>query len=210
MDQQYNCFLLHRKLVNETQWTREPLYKASRSLLNTSLQVVSLSDQVFNMQRDISWSISAWYLTYWFGSRLSSPKILYYGLPGASILAVDLLKDLHRTFDTPNSGIDVIPRAEVIQNLAIFISNLQRSINRREVNQTSCKWAHAILSGILGEIIDPKYRKPITTETVGKRTAASVPFLPTSGLDGESLDSDDFFNWVGSGDLTLDTSAIEL
>ncbi|UDD55949.1 hypothetical protein AFCA_003532 [Aspergillus flavus] len=192
MDQQYNCFLLHRKLVNETQWTREPLYKASRSLLNTSLQVVSLSDQVFNMQRDISWSI------------------LYYGLPGASILAVDLLKDLHRTFDTPNSGIDVIPRAEIIQNLAIFISNLQRSINRREVNQTSCKWAHAILSGILGEIIDPKYRKPITTETVGKRTAASVPFLPTSGLDGESLDSDDFFNWIGSGDLTLDTSAIEL
>ncbi|KAB8257803.1 hypothetical protein BDV32DRAFT_140081 [Aspergillus pseudonomiae] len=192
MDQKYNCFLLHRKLVNETQWTREPLYQTSRSLLNTVLQVVSLSDQGFNMQRDISWSI------------------LYYGLPGASILAVDLLKELYRTSTTSHSQIDVIPRAEVIQNLAVFISNLQRSINRREVNQKPCKWAHAILSGILGEIIDPKSREPITRETVENQIAAGIPFSPTSGLDSDSLNLDDIFGQIGSGYLTLDASAIML
>ncbi|KAE8373394.1 hypothetical protein BDV26DRAFT_285167 [Aspergillus bertholletiae] len=192
MDQKYNCFLLHRKLVNETHWMREPLYKASISLLNTVLQVVSLSDQVYNMQRDISWST------------------LYYGLPGASTLAVDLLKDLHHISSIPNSQIDVIPRAEVIQNLAIFIANLQKSINRREVNQKPCKWAHAILSGILGEIIDPKNREPTTRETVESQTAANIQFSPNSGLDSDSFNFDDFFSRIGSGDLALDTSAIML
>ena len=210
MDQKYNCFLLHRKLVNETQWTRETLYQTSRSLLNTVLQVVSLSDQGFNMQRDISWSVSAYPLTYLFGLMLRSPKILYYGLPGASILAVDLLKELYRTSNTSHPQIDVIPRAEVIQNLAVFISNLQRSINRREVNQKLCKWAHAILSGILGEIIDPKSREPITRETVENQIAAGIPFSPTSGLDSDSLNLDDIFGPIGSGYLTLDASAIML
>lgn len=149
-------------------------------------------------------------LTILFDSRLSSPKILYYGLPGASILAVDLLKDLHHAFNTTNSQIDVIPRAEVIQNLAVFISNLQRSINRREVNQESCKWAHKILSGILGEIIDPKNREAITTDTVQNRIAASTPFSLTFGLDSDLVNFDDFFSRIGSGDLTLDTSAIML
>ncbi|GKZ17202.1 hypothetical protein AbraIFM66951_009066 [Aspergillus brasiliensis] len=191
MDQKYTCFLLHRKLLNETAWTREPLYRISRSLLNTVLQVVSLSDQVSNMQRDISW------------------PMLYYGLPGASILAVDLLKHIHPSFNAPNPHINVIPRAEVIQNLAVFVSNLQRSINRREVNCESCRRAHGILSRILDEIIDPTHGEPAISETVVQQMPNSTPFSLASGIDND-LNVDNFFSQIGNWDLALDTSAIVL
>ncbi|EAW06995.1 uncharacterized protein ACLA_086980 [Aspergillus clavatus NRRL 1] len=138
-----------------------------------NLRVVLLSDQVFNMQRGISWSM------------------LYHRLPGASVLAVDLLENMYRASNTIDSQIDVIPRAEVIQNLAIFISNLQKIINRREVNQEACKWAHEILSGILGEVIDPQSREAISTDTVQSRIAASIPFSDTFGLDNDLVTFDD-------------------
>ncbi|PYH35839.1 fungal specific transcription factor domain-containing protein [Aspergillus neoniger CBS 115656] len=191
MDQKYTCFLLHRKLLNETEWTREPLYRISRSLLNTVLQVVSLSDQVSNMQRDISW------------------PMLYYGLPGASILAVDLLKHLHPSFNTSNPEIMVIPRAEVIQNLAVFVSNLQRSINRREVNGESCKRAHGILSRILDEIIDPTNGQLTVLDMEVQQMPNSTPFPFTSGIDSD-LNIDNFCSQIGNWDLALDTSAIVL
>ncbi|GKZ30493.1 hypothetical protein AbraIFM66950_009332 [Aspergillus brasiliensis] len=191
MDQKYTCFLLHRKLLNETEWTREPLYRISRSLLNTVLQVVSLSDQVSNMQRDISW------------------PMLYYGLPGASILAVDLLKHIHPSFNTPNPQINVIPRAEVIQNLAVFVSNLQRSINRREVNRESCRRAHGILSRILDEIIDPTHGETAISETVVQQMPTNTPFSFASAVDND-LNIDNFFSQIGNWDLALDTSSIVL
>ncbi|RDH29689.1 hypothetical protein BDQ94DRAFT_182223 [Aspergillus welwitschiae] len=192
MDQKYTCFLLHRKLLNETtEWTREHLYRISRSLLNTVLQVVSLSDQFSNMQRDISW------------------PMLYYGLPGASILAVDLLKHLHPSFNTPNPQINVVPRAEVIQNLAVFISNLQRSINRREVNCETCRRAHGILSRILDEIIDPTNGEPAILDTAVQQMPTSTPFPFPSGIDND-LNIESFFSQLGYWDLALDTSATVL
>lgn len=135
--------------------------------------------------------------------------MLYYGLPGASILAVDLLKHIHPSFNAPNPHINVIPRAEVIQNLAVFVSNLQRSINRREVNCESCRRAHGILSRILDEIIDPTHGEPAISETVVQQMPNSTPFSLASGIDND-LNVDNFFSQIGNWDLALDTSAIVL
>ncbi|ETS88158.1 hypothetical protein PFICI_01986 [Pestalotiopsis fici W106-1] len=99
MDQNYNHFLLYRKLAKESRRMPEPLYRISRSLLATTLQVTSLSDQVYSMQRDMSWFI------------------LYYGLPAASILAVGLLKDSLHDPNDPSAPKAAIPRAETVQNL---------------------------------------------------------------------------------------------
>ena len=59
MDQNYSRFLLHRKLVKTTECSRESLYKISRSLLATVLQLIALSDQTSDMHRDISWFVSS-------------------------------------------------------------------------------------------------------------------------------------------------------
>ena len=135
--------------------------------------------------------------------------MLYYGLPGASILAVDLLKHLHPSFNTSNPEIKVIPRAEVIQNLAVFVSNLQRSINRREVNGESCRRAHGILSRILDEIIDPTNGQLAVLDMEVQQMPNSTPFPFTSGIDSD-LNIDNFFSQIGNWDLALDTSAIVL
>ncbi|KAH8194636.1 hypothetical protein TruAng_011194 [Truncatella angustata] len=190
MDQNYNRFLLYRKLANETQCMREPLYQVSRSLLATILQAISLSDQVYTMQRDMSW------------------PILYYGLPAASILAVELLKDSIREPNTPNTQINAIPRAEVIQNLAVFVSNLRRSTNRQEVNQESCKWAHRILSSILSVIIDPKHRETVATETAQNQFMTSLPVSPNFGLNDDALNFDDFLSRMEGADWTRDISDV--
>lgn len=135
--------------------------------------------------------------------------MLYYGLPGASILAVDLLKHLHPSFNTPNPHINVVPRAEVIQNLAVFISNLQRSINRREVNCETCRRAHGILSRILDEIIDPTNGEPAILDTAVQQMPTSTPIPFPSGIDND-LNIESFFSQLGYWDLALDTSATVL
>ncbi|KAF3021012.1 hypothetical protein E8E14_010988 [Neopestalotiopsis sp. 37M] len=177
MDQNYNHFLLFRKLAKETRTMPASLYQISRSLLATTLQVISLSDQVYSMQRDMSWFI------------------LYYGLPAASILAVGLLKDSLRDSNNPNAPKASIPRAETVQNLSVFVSTLQRSINRREVNQESCKWAHRILSSILEEIIDPTHRR-VAEGTEQTHSLASMLTVSPQALDGGSIDFYDFMNRI--------------
>ncbi|KAJ6782120.1 hypothetical protein PWT90_06661 [Aphanocladium album] len=183
LDQRYSSFMLYRKLTKWHQNPREPLHTASRSLLRTVLQVVALSDQDPAVHRDLSSSI------------------LYYGFPGASILAVDLWKGLHGSPDDSAGQTDSIPRAEVLQNLSVFISTLQRIIDRKEAHSPACKWVHGSLSRILSEILDPQLRKPDRTEC---RSAADALYLSTIGQDVDILNFDNLFSQMDGADWSAD------
>ena len=133
---------------------------------------------------------------------------MYYGLPGASILAVDLLKQSIQTHNTQDEQLDIIPRSEVIQNLSIFISNLQRAVNRGDVNQDACIWARQVLSCILDEIIDPKHREN-SAQQAQNALVASISLPTDAGLDG-NLSVDDFLSWVEEADWNIDASTFML
>ncbi|KAK8054815.1 hypothetical protein PG993_000042 [Apiospora rasikravindrae] len=148
-------------------------------------------------------------------SKAKCQKILYYGLPAASILAVDLLKLTNRSshhISGPPLADDVGPRAEIIQNLSVFVSNIQRSINRQEVNQEPCKWAHRVLSSILGRIIEAKQYEAAeaapTEEASTEITVGSIQSSIASGFDVDGLNFDDFLQQIENGDWTRDISDI--
>lgn len=101
--------------------------------------------------------------------------------------------------------LDMVPRSEIIQNLSIFISNLQRTVNRGDVNEDSCKWARRVLSCILDEILEPKCRE--TSTEVQDADVTSIPLPADAGLEGDPLSIDDFLNWVEEADWNCDASA---
>jgi predicted Zn-dependent protease len=58
MEQNNNRFLLHRKFVKQNQSSWESLLRISRSQLSTALRIITLSDQISDMHREISWFVS--------------------------------------------------------------------------------------------------------------------------------------------------------
>ncbi|KAJ3492500.1 hypothetical protein NLG97_g5346 [Lecanicillium saksenae] len=133
--------------------------------------------------------------------------ILYYGLPGASILAVDLWKDLHGAPGDSAVQTSSIPRAEVLQNLSVFISTLQRIINRKEAHSPACKWVHGSLSRILSEILDPQLRKSDRTEC---SSAADALYLSTIGQDADMINFDSLFGQMETADWSASVSNVLL
>lgn len=205
MEQNNNRFLLHRKFVREGKGSLESLYKISRSQLATVLQIIALSDEISDMRRGISWFVSATSLLQTDFSALSNTKILYYGLPGASILAVDLLKQSTQPYHCRNRHLDVVPRSEVIQNLSVLVSHLQRAVRYEGGNRDSCKWAHRVLSLILEQVIDPKLPYCENEATQDPMTPNNINIA--GNMDNDLLNIDDFLTWVEETEWNCDSSA---
>lgn len=79
-------------------------------------------------------------------------QFLYYGLPSASVLILELLHQ--------NQGIGTyttaLPRAEIIRNLSVFISCLSWVARPGHGNYHTCKEAERKLSHILDQVLDPQ------------------------------------------------------
>ena len=138
---------------------------------------------------------------------LKATYILYYGLPGASILAVDLLKQSTQPHNASNRQLDIVPRSEVIQNLSVLISNLERAVRYGKVNRDSCRWAHHVLSCIMDEIIDPKLRYATREEVPEPMEVTNTPISTRAGVDWDPLNVDDFLGWVEEADWDCESSA---
>ncbi|KAF7593608.1 hypothetical protein BBP40_011126 [Aspergillus hancockii] len=112
-------------------------------------------------------------------------QILYYGVPSASILTLELL---HQSQGIGSHPVP-LPRAETIRNLSVFLSCLSWVRRPTYGNYQTCKEAEKKLSHILDQIIDPQ---PIQQEVFNDAT---------SGLDG-------FLDWYNPSNWDFNTESL--
>ena len=91
--------------------------------------------------------------------------VLFYGLPAAAVLAIELLRHNQRPMsndpdhpDHPNNHVHFPARSEVIRNLSVFISCLEwvarRSDGSPDGNCEPCQDALRMLTKILDAVLD--------------------------------------------------------
>ena len=108
-----------------------------------------------------------------------------YGVPSAGVLCVELLK----ASKSPDSDRQVIPRAEVIQKLSIFVSCLEWARSSGKT-YTLCGHMYEIISHIMEQVLSnnvPLERHSVTVDRV-----LDVPLNPPTveirtGLSGSVL-----------------------
>ncbi|GKZ31655.1 hypothetical protein AbraIFM66950_000344 [Aspergillus brasiliensis] len=134
LDYLYTIFLLQRTVVKRTNTGHEALFDTSRQILSNIIKGNADSDPAFDLSRHRAW------------------VLLYYGLPSASVLILELLH-LNQGIGTYTTA---LPRAEIIRNLSVFISCLSWVARPGHGNYHTCKEAEKKLSHILDQVLDPQ------------------------------------------------------
>ncbi|OQE11100.1 hypothetical protein PENVUL_c003G00266 [Penicillium vulpinum] len=154
LDYLYTCFLLYRAVVKHTNTGQADLCDVSRRVLAIVIQINTVRTPMVDLDRHFSW------------------VVLTYGVPSASVLLLELLRQSHE----PGPHTVTLPRAELIRNLSVFISSLSWVAVPGHGNYHICKEAEKKLSRILDQLLDP--------EPVHQHVVDDV----TTGLDN-------FLNW---------------
>ncbi|KAL4812572.1 hypothetical protein BDW67DRAFT_178613 [Aspergillus spinulosporus] len=134
LDYLYTLFLVQRMVVKRTNTSQEALFMTSREVLAIILEVTGERHPGVDMSRHLSWIV------------------LYYGLPSASTLAFELLRQTQE----PGPHPVMPPRPETIRNLSVFVSCLSWVATPGQGNYRTCKAVEKKLSDILDQILDPK------------------------------------------------------
>ncbi|KAE8377294.1 hypothetical protein BDV26DRAFT_293376 [Aspergillus bertholletiae] len=175
LDYLYTIFLLQRVLVKRTNTGQEALIHTAREALSIVIRISSECETSMDLNRHYSW------------------LILYYGVPSASVLTLELL---HQTQEAGPHSV-MLPRAEIIRNLSVFLSCLSWVPRPTYGNYQTCKEAEKKLSHILDQIIDPQ---PIQRDAFND---------VTSGLDS-FLDWYNPSNWDFNADFLSSTDGFGL
>ncbi|OOO10181.1 hypothetical protein OAory_01059890 [Aspergillus oryzae] len=152
LDYLYTIFLLQRVLLKRTNTGQDALIHTSREALSIVIRIVSKCEASMDLNRHYSW------------------LILYYGVPSASVLTLELL---HQTQEIGPHSV-MLPRAEIIRNLSVFLSCLSWVPRPTYGNYQTCKEAEKKLSHILDQIIDPQ---PIQRDVFNDVTSGLDSFL---------------------------------
>ncbi|RAL01769.1 putative C6 transcription factor [Aspergillus ibericus CBS 121593] len=162
LDYLYTIFLLQRTIVKRTNTGQEALFETSRVILSNIVKGHAERDTVLDMSRHRAWIL------------------LYYGLPSASVLILELLHQNQgiRSYST------ALPRAEIIRNLSVFVSCLSWVARPGHGNYHTCKEAESKLSHILDQVLDPQ---PIEDFAFNDATSGLY-----SLLDWDNLNNWDF------------------
>ena len=112
-----------------------------------------------------------------------------YGVPSAGVLCVELLK----ASKLPGSDRPIIPRAEVIQKLSVFVSCLEWARPSGET-YTLCGHMHKIISHIMDQVLSNNV--PLEHHSVAGDRGTDVL------LDPPIDDDTDWLEWLSNVDLT--------
>ncbi|KAL4778198.1 hypothetical protein BJX76DRAFT_153113 [Aspergillus varians] len=121
-------------VVKRTNTGHEALFSTSREVLASIIEITGERYPGVDISRHHSW------------------VTLYYGLPSASILALELLRQTQEAGPHPAMP----PRAEIIRNLSVFVSCLSWVATPGQGNYQTCKAVEKKLSDILDQILDPR------------------------------------------------------
>ncbi|CAL5870326.1 uncharacterized protein PFLUO_LOCUS4562 [Penicillium psychrofluorescens] len=165
LDYLYTFFLLQRSLIKHTNTGQEALLDISRQLLSMVIQISSVRNPLVDMDRHFSWIV------------------LSYGLPSASVLLIELLRQSHE----PGPHATPLPRAELIRNLSVFVSFLSWVSRPGHGNYHTCKEAEKKLSYILDQLLDPQ---PVHAGVVDDATSGLHNFLNWSNYNTWDFNSE--------------------
>ena len=123
--------------------------------------------------------------------------IVYFGIPSAGALCIELLKQNQY----PQRYALALPRSDTIQNLSTFVFCLT-TIRPSDGNYTTCTRMRQVLRRILDQILEPV--QPSGNAAV--QTAVEVPDQTLPDIDISSmmgqLDDGEFVDWLNSVDWT--------
>ncbi|OQE47289.1 hypothetical protein PENCOP_c001G08116 [Penicillium coprophilum] len=158
LDYLMTCFLLYRAVVKHTNTGQADLCDVSRRVLAIVIQINSFRTPMVDLDRHFSWIV------------------LTYGVPSASVLLLELLRQSHE----PGPHAVPLPRAELIRNLSVFISFLSWVAGPGHGNYHTCKQAEKKLSRILDQLLDPE---PVQQHVVDDVTTGLDNFLNWSNYN---------------------------
>ncbi|KAK5988391.1 hypothetical protein PT974_12545 [Cladobotryum mycophilum] len=163
----HSCFLLQRSVVKRTNTGYDALFQASKQLLLVIIEMGAGKNPLVDLNKHYSW------------------VVLYYGLPSASVLTLDLFRQ------TRHTALDTIKlrHSEIIRNLRLFVSNLSWAAHPTNKNYGICKDAEKKLSHFLNEILDPQ---PAQLETFDNDTFCLENFLRWYAFDNWTFDTELF------------------
>ncbi|CEJ56271.1 hypothetical protein PMG11_02484 [Penicillium brasilianum] len=163
----YTCFLLQRALIKHTNTGQESLCELSRQVLSIVNSITTRRNPMVDLDRHYSWIA------------------LTYGVPSSGVLLLELL---HQSCK-PGPHNVVLPRAELVRNLSVFISMLSWIARPGHGNYRTCKEAEKNLSRILDRVLDPQ---PVHPEMMHDVTSELSSFLNWSNYNSWDFSSDYF------------------
>ncbi|KAJ5439710.1 uncharacterized protein N7458_010708 [Penicillium daleae] len=163
----YTCFLLQRALIKHTNTGQESLCEISRQVLGIVNSITAMRNPMVDLDRHYSWIA------------------LTYGVPSSGVLLLELLHQSHK----PGPHNVVLPRAELVRNLSVFISMLSWIARPGHGNYRTCKEAEKNLSRILDQVLDPQ---PVHPEMVHDVTSELSSFLNWSNYNSWDFSSEYF------------------
>ncbi|KAL4864656.1 hypothetical protein BDV12DRAFT_188750 [Aspergillus spectabilis] len=181
LDYLYTLFLVQRMVVKRTGTGHEDLFLTSREVLSIILEISGERHSGVDISRHHSW------------------VVLYYGLPAASILAFELLRQTQEPPPHPS----LPPRSELIRNLSVFVSCLSWVASPGQGNYRTCKAVEKKLSDILDQILDP--RPQVELQREGDRDYLEGEFGCGNGMGMYSL-----LNWYSPDGLPWDFDPFEV
>ncbi|MCJ1435040.1 hypothetical protein MMC27_004410 [Xylographa pallens] len=174
-----NRFLLERLPDDGSQQNKQDMLNTAKEMLDRIIILSANRDRLHEHQVGFSWAI------------------VYFGIPTAGVLAMELLKQSKYPHLYPLT----LPRSEVIQNLSIFIGCLG-SIRPTQGNYTLCVRMRKVIRRILDQVLEPvsAFNTQLTPSSM-EAEPQFVPDIDISSVMGPTDDAD-FTEWLNSVDWT--------
>ena len=126
-----NKLLLQRLPGGNTGSINQNIFETATTLLDRVVLIHKERDRLGNHAWEFSW------------------YVVYFGIPSASLLAVELLSQHQH----PNRSVHPLPRSEVIQNLSMFIACLD-TVRSTEGNYKLCSRVKKVICKILDRVLE--------------------------------------------------------
>ena len=177
-----NNYLLDRLPTEDAQQSKQ-------SLIDTAMEILSIIIQFFG-RGDLCGGLFVC------SSRLS----VYFGIPSAGVLLVELLKQ-HRY---PRRYSLKLPRSRAIQDLSVF-SHYLSAVEPCNGNYVVCSRKHKVIEKVLNQILEPASSAPDGDQEMqlpqDEAVDAPLPSPDMSSVLGP-IDDMDFLEWVNAVDWT--------
>lgn len=173
-----NRYLLERLPNDETQRSKQALINTAAEMLNRFMILMTIRGKLADYLYDFAWAI------------------IYFGLPSAGVLSIELLKQSQYP---QRYGLS-LPRSEVIQNLSTFIFCLG-TIGPADGTYTICSRMRRVINRILNRVLEPL---PIIQANDVAPSTTDISNQPISDNDirsmMEPIEDPEFIDWLNSVD----------
>ena len=172
-------YLLERLHIDDTPHGRQAFVNTSMEMLDMILLLLKNRDRLLDYSFGWSWII------------------VYFGIPSAGALCIELLKQNQY----PQRYMLSLPRSNTIQNLSTFVFCLT-TIRPSDGNYSVCTRMRQVLRRILDQILEPVPASgDAAMQTAAEPANNAPPDIDISSVMGQFEDGD-FIDWLNSVEWT--------